>query len=209
MIVPPVFPCRSVFLFVPVSRSPYSPGLHQAHPQLPVYIRFTIHFRFRFSSPFHVRLSLPVCISLTLSFPFTSGSPSIPDFSFRLRFTCACHSRFASVSPSVSHLHPVHHPLLISLFASVSRVLVSPSLHQSHPQFPIYIRFTIHFRFLFSPTFHVRLSVPVFLLPPFFLFAVLPGAFFPVPSFTFSTFLPSSVTSSMFRLINSSTSDSL
>ncbi len=175
MIVPPVFPCRSVFLFVPVSRSPYSPGLHQSHPQFPVYIRFTIHFRFRFSSPFHVRLSLPVCISLTLNFPFTSG----------------------------------HHPLLISLFASVSRVLVSPGLHQSHPQFPIYIRFTIHFRFLFSPTFHVCLSVPVFLLPPFFLFAVLPGAFFPVPSFTFSTFLPSSVTSSMFRLINSSTSDSL
>ena len=208
MIVPPVFPCRSVFLFVPVSRSPYSPGLHQARPQIPVYIRspstsgfafrlrftcacqsrfasvlpsasrlhpVTIHFRFRFSSPFHVRLSLPVCISLTLNFPFTSG----------------------------------HHPLLIFLFASVSRVLVSPGLHQSHPQFPIYIRFTIHFRFLFSPTFHVRLSVPVFLLPPFFPFAVLPGALFPVPSFTFSTFLPSSVTSSMFRLINSSTSDSL
>ena len=175
MIVPPVFPCRSVFLFVPVSRSPYSPGLHQSYPQLPVYIR----------------------------------SPSTSGFAFRLRFTCACHSRFASVSPSVSRLHPVHHPFLISLFAYVSRVLVSPGLHQSHPQFPIYIRFTIHFRFLFSPTFHVCLSVPVFLLPPFFLFAVLPGAFFPVPSFTFSTFLPSSVTSSMFRLINSSTSDSL
>ena len=142
MIVPPVFPCRSVFLFVPVSRSPYSPGLHQAHPQLPVYIRFTIHF-------------------------------------------------------------------LISLFASVSRVLVSPGLHQPRPQFSVYIWFTIHFRFLFSPPFYVRLSVPVFLLPPFFPFAVLPGAFFPVPSFTFSTFLPSSVTSSMFRLINSSTSDSL
>ncbi len=141
MIVPPVFPCRSVFLFVPVSRSPYSPGLHQARPQIPVYIR----------------------------------SPSTSGFAFRLRFTCACHSRFASVSPSTFRLH----------------------------------RFTIHFRFLFSPTFHVRLSVPVFLLPPFFPFAVLPGAFFPVPSFTFSTFLPSSVTSSMFRLINSSTSDSL
>ena len=141
MIVPPVFPCRSVFLFVPVSRSPYSPGLHQARPQIPVYIR----------------------------------SPSTSGFAFRLRFTCACHSRFASVSPSTFRLHPV----------------------------------TIHFRFLFSSPFHVRLSVPVFLLPPFFLFAVLPGAFFPVPSFTFSTFLPSSVTSSMFRLINSSTSDSL
>ena len=44
MIVPPVFPCRSVYLFVPVSRSPFSPGSHQAHPQFPVYIRFTIHF---------------------------------------------------------------------------------------------------------------------------------------------------------------------
>ena len=106
MIVPPVFPCRSVSLFVPVSRSPFSPGLHQARPQLPVYIRFTIHFRFLFSPTFHVCLSVPVCISLTLSFPFTSG----------------------------------HHPLLISLFASVSRVLVSPGLHQSHPQLSVYIR---------------------------------------------------------------------
>ena len=141
MIVPPVFPCRSVYLFVPVSRSPFSPGLHQARPQLSVYIR----------------------------------SPSTSGFSFRIRFTYACQSRFASVSPSASRLHPV----------------------------------TIHFRFLFSHPFHVRLSVPVFLLPPFFPFAVLPGAFFPVPSFTFSSFLPSSVTSSMFRLINSSTSDSL
>lgn len=175
MIVPPVFPCRSVSLFVPVSRSPFSPGSHQACPQLSVYIRFTIHFRFLFSHPFHVCLSVFVRIRFALSFPFTSGSPSILDFSFRLRFTCACQSRFASVSPSASHLHPV----------------------------------TIHFRFLFSHPFHVCLSVPVFLLPPFFPFAVLPGAFFPVPSFTFSTFLPSSVTSSMFRLINSSTSDSL
>lgn len=163
------FSFRSGFPFTLQSRfASGSPSDSRLHP-------VTIHFRFRFSSPFHVRLSLPVCISLTLNFPFTSG----------------------------------HHPLLIFLFASVSRVLVSPGLHQSHPQFPIYIRFTIHFRFLFSPTFHVRLSVPVFLLPPFFPFAVLPGAFFPVPSFTFSTFLPSSVTSSMFRLINSSTSDSL
>ena len=175
MIVPPVFPCRSVFLFVPVSRSPYSPGLHQARPQIPVYIR----------------------------------SPSTSGFAFRLRFTCACHSRFASVSPSAFRLHPVHHPLPVSLFVSVSRAPVTPGLHQSRPQLSVYIRFTIHFRFLFSPPFHVCLSVPVFLLPPFFPFAVLPGAFFPVPSFTFSTFLPSSVTSSMFRLINSSTSDSL
>ena len=96
-------------------------------------------------------------------------------FSFRSGFPFTFQSRFASVSPSASRLHPV----------------------------------TIHFRFLFSPPFHVCLSVPVFLLPPLFLFAVLPRAFFPVPSFTFSTFLPSSVTSSMFRLINSSTSDSL
>jgi len=175
MIVPPVFPCRSVSLFASVSRMLVSPGSHQAHSQLAVYIRFTIHFRFLFSHPFHVCLSVPVRIRHTLSFPFTSGSPSILDFSFRLRFTCACQSRFASGSPSVFRLHPV----------------------------------TIHFRFLFSPPFHVRLSVPVFLLPPFFPFAVLPGSFFPVPSFTFSTFLPSSVTSSMFRLINSSTSDSL
>ena len=64
-----------------------SPSDSRLHP-------VTIHFRFLFSSPFHVRLSLPVCISLTLSFPFTSGSPSIPDFSFRLRFTCACQSRY-------------------------------------------------------------------------------------------------------------------
>ena len=106
MIVPPVFPCRSVYLFVPVSRSPFSPGLHQSHPQLSVYIRFTIHFRFLFSPPFHVCLSVPVCIRHTLSFPFTSS----------------------------------HHPLLISLFASVSRVLVSPGLHQSHPQLSVYIR---------------------------------------------------------------------
>lgn len=94
MIVPPVFPCRSVSLFVPVSRSPFSPGLYQARPQLSVYIRFTIHFRFLFSPPFYVRLSVPVCISLTLSFPFTSG----------------------------------HHPLLIFLFASVSRAFVSPGI---------------------------------------------------------------------------------
>lgn len=77
MIVPPVFPCRSVSLFVPVSRSPFSPGLHQSHPQLPVYIR----------------------------------SPSTSGFSFRLRFTYACQSSFASGSPSASRLHPVHHPL--------------------------------------------------------------------------------------------------
>lgn len=95
MIVPPVFPCRSVSLFVPVSRSPFSPGLHQAHPQLPVYIRFTIHFRFLFSPPFYVRLSVPVCISLTLSFPFTSGHHPLPDFSFRLRFTCVCQTRYS------------------------------------------------------------------------------------------------------------------
>ena len=161
MIVPPVFPCRSVFLFVPVSRSPYSPGLHQAHPQLPVYIRFTIHFRFRFSSPFHVRLSLPVCISLTLSFPFTSGSPSIPDFSFRLRFTCACQSRFASVSPSVSHLHPIHHPLPVSLFAYVSRAPFSPGF-PSASFFP-FRRFArsflsrsfLHFQHLFAVQRHL------------------------------------------------------
>ena len=142
MIVPPVFPYRSVYLFVPVSHSPFSPGLHQSHPQLPVYIWFTIHFRFLFSPTFHVCLSVPVRIRHTLSFPFTSGSPSTSGFSFRLRFTCVCQSRYS-------------------------------------------------FCLRFSP------------------FAVLPGAFFPVPSFTFSTFLPSSVTSSMFRLINSSTSDSL
>ena len=106
MIVPPVFPCKSVSLFVPVSRSPFSPGLHQARPQLSVYIRFTIHFRFLFSHPFHVCLSVPVCIILTLSFPFTSG----------------------------------HHPLPVSLFASVSRMLVSPGLHHSHPQLSVYIR---------------------------------------------------------------------
>ena len=64
MIVPPVFPCRSVSLFVPVSRSPFSPGLHQARPQLSVYIR----------------------------------SPSIPDFSFRLRFTCVCRPGIPSAS---------------------------------------------------------------------------------------------------------------
>lgn len=98
MIVPPVFPCRSVYLFV------------------------------------------PVCIRLALSFPFTSGSPSTSGFSFRIRFTYACQSRFASVSPSASRLHPVHYPLPVSLFASVSRMLVSPGSHQSHPQFPIYIR---------------------------------------------------------------------
>ena len=138
-----------------------------------------------------------------------AGIPVQVCFSFRLRFTYACQSQFASGTLSASRLHPVHHPLPVSLFASVSRVLVNPGSHQARPQFSVYIRFTIHFRFLFSPTFHVRLSVPVFLLPPFFPFAVLPGAFFPVPSFTFSTFLPSSVTSSMFRLINSSTSDSL
>ena len=123
MIVPPVFPCRSVFLFVPVSRSPYSPGLHQARPQLPVYIRFTIHFRFLFSHPFHVCLSVPVYISLTLSFPFTSGSPSTSGFSFRLRFTCACQSRYSfcllfSFSPFCPELS---FPFLPSLSAPFCR----------------------------------------------------------------------------------------
>lgn len=127
MIVPPVFPCRSVSLFVPVSRSPFSPGLHQARPQLSVYIRFTIHFRFLFSPPFYVRLSVPVCISLTLSFPFTSG----------------------------------HHPLLIFLFASVSRVLVSPGI-PSASFFP-FRRFArsflsrsfLHFQHLFAVQRHL------------------------------------------------------
>ena len=127
MIVPPVFPCRSVYLFVPVSRSPFSPGLHQARPQLSVYIRFTIHFRFLFSHPFHVCLSVPVCIILTLSFPFTSG----------------------------------HHPLLIFLFASVSRVLVSPGI-PSASFFP-FRRFArsflsrsfLHFQHLFAVQRHL------------------------------------------------------
>ena len=123
MIVPPVFPCRSVFLFVPVSRSPYSPGLHQSHPQLSVYIRFTIHFRFLFSHPFHVCLSVPVCISLALSFPFTSGSPSTSGFSFRLRFTCVCQSRYSfcllfSLSPFCPELS---FPFLPSLSAAFCR----------------------------------------------------------------------------------------
>lgn len=127
MIVPPVFPYRSVSLFVPVSRSPFTPGLHQARPQLSVYIRFTIHFRFLFSHPFHVCLSVPVCISLTLSFPFTSG----------------------------------HHPLLIFLFASVSRVLVSPGI-PSASFFP-FRRFArsflsrsfLHFQHLFAVQRHL------------------------------------------------------
>lgn len=127
MIVPPVFPCRSVFLFVPVSRSPFSPGSHQAHPQLPVYIRFTIHFRFLFSPTFHVCLSVPVRIRHTLSFPFTSG----------------------------------YHPLLIFLFASVSRVLVSPGI-PSASFFP-FRRFArsflsrsfLHFQHLFAVQRHL------------------------------------------------------
>ena len=123
MIVPPVFPCRSVSLFVPVSRSPFSPGSHQAHSQLPVYIRFTIHFRFLFSPPFHVCLSVPVCISLTLSFPFTSGSPSITDFSFRLRFTCVCQSRYSfCLLFSLSPFYPeLSFPFLPSLSAPFCR----------------------------------------------------------------------------------------
>lgn len=127
MIVPPVFPCRSVYLFVPVSRSPFSPGLHQARPQLPVYIR----------------------------------SPSITDFSFRLRFACACQSRFASVSPSASRLHPVHHPFPVSLFAYVSRAFVSPGI-PSASFFP-FRRFArnflsrsfLHFQHLFAVQRHL------------------------------------------------------
>ena len=123
MIVPPVFPCRSVSLFASVSRMLVSPGSHQAHSQLPVYIRFTIHFRFLFSHPFHVCLSVPVRIRHTLSFPFTSGSPSILDFSFRLRFTCACQSRYSfcllfSLSPFCPELS---FPFLPSLSAPFCR----------------------------------------------------------------------------------------
>ena len=61
------------------------------------------------------------------------------------------------------------------------------------------------FLFVLKIPFHRWLAV---CLPPFFSL-VLPGDFFPVPSFIFSTFSPPSTTSSMFRLINSSTSDSL
>lgn len=123
MIVPPVFPCRSVYLFVPVSRSPFSPGSHQAHPQLSVYIRFTIHFRFLFSPTFHVCLSVFVRIRFALSFPFTSGSPSISGFSFRLRFTCVCQSRYSfcllfSLSPFCPELS---FPFLPSLSAPFCR----------------------------------------------------------------------------------------
>ena len=109
--------------FSTVSRSPYSPGLHQSHPQLPVYIRFTIHFRFLFSPPFHVRFSVPVRIRHTLSFPFTSGSPSTSGFSFRLRFTCVCQSRYSfcllfSLSPFCPELS---FPFLPSLSAPFCR----------------------------------------------------------------------------------------
>lgn len=59
---------------------------------------------------------------------------------FRSGFPFTFQSRFASGSPSASRLHPIHHPLPVSLFASVSRTLFSPGSHQAHSQLPVYIR---------------------------------------------------------------------
>ncbi len=116
---------------------------------------FTLQSRFASGSPSDSRLH-PVHHPLPVFDDSPAGIPVQVCFSFRSGFPFTLQSRFASGSPSDSRLHPVHHPLPVSLFVSVSRALVTPGLHQSHPQLSVYIRspsitdFSFRLRFTFA-----------------------------------------------------------